>query len=113
MPCTASGRIGYCPSIAILNAPARNLRISPVLERVPSGKIITDTPDSSRSFDAASAAAPEVESPRVSGMSLTSRIIQPMPGIFMISIFDIHFISVGRCEMSRMSTKLSWLETTT
>ena len=31
----------------------------------------------------------------------------------MISIFDIHFISVGRCEMSRMSTKLSWLETTT
>ena len=46
-------------------------------------------------------------------MSRAMRIIQPMPGKAKKSDFASHFISHGRCEISRMSTMLSWLETTT
>ena len=86
---------------------------SPVFERVPSGKIITETFESSRSRDATRADDREPASLRVSGMSRASFIIQPTSGILRISTFDIHFISVGRWEISRMSTKLSWFDTTT
>jgi hypothetical protein len=49
VPCTTSGRIGTPASIAVENAPSLNGPSSPVLERVPSGKIITETFLSSRS----------------------------------------------------------------
>ena len=46
-------------------------------------------------------------------MSPAMRIIHPTSGILKNVSFDSHFISHGRCEMSRMSTKLWWLATTT
>ena len=45
-------------------------------------------------------------------MSPAMRISQPTSGYLKKSSFDSHFISHGRCEISRMSTKLWWLATT-
>ncbi len=113
VPCTAIGRIGCPPSMASLKAPGLNLSRSSVFERRPSGKIITDTLSPRRCAHSWSASTAEFRSSRTSGMSRARRIIHPMNGIFMISFFDNHFISVGRCEMRIMSTKLSWFATTT
>ena len=41
------------------------------------------------------------------------RIPHPTNGILNISVLLIHFISNGKCEIGRMSTKLTWLATTT
>jgi hypothetical protein len=46
-------------------------------------------------------------------MSPAIFIIQPTSGNRKNVALLSHFISIGRCEMSRMSTKLSWLATTT
>ena len=46
-------------------------------------------------------------------MSRARRIIQPTSGKRKNSDLLIHFISNGRCEMSKMSTKLSWFATMT
>ena len=56
VPCTASGRIGAWASMASRNAPSLNSASSPLAERVPSGKTITDTWASSRARHCASAA---------------------------------------------------------
>jgi hypothetical protein len=46
-------------------------------------------------------------------MSPAILISQPTTGYLKKSSFDNHFISHGRCEIRRMSTKLWWLATTT
>ena len=84
-----------------------------MVERVPSGKIMTDTRRASTSRQRAmrlDGAGPE---PRLTGMSPASCIIQPMTGMRNSSALESHFISQGRWLMSRMSANDSWLETTT
>ena len=105
--------IGTPASTARRKAPSLNSCNSPDSERVPSGKMITDTRLSSMTrhcFNAFTALRPELRS---SGMSPAIRISHPTSGNLKNSALLSHFISNGRCEMSRMSTKLSWLATTT
>ena len=113
VPCTASGRTGAWASMASRNAPSLNSASSPLAERVPSGNTIIETWASSRARHCASAAITLSRSPRTSGMSPAIRISQPTAGILKNCALASHFISHGRWEMSRMSTKLSWLATTT
>ena len=113
VPSTAIGRIGTPASIATRNAPSRNSPSSPVADRVPSGKIITDTRLSRRSRHSCNALAPDFLSPRSSRMSPTSRMPHPSTGILKKSLLLIHFISIGTRQMRRMSTKLSWFATAT
>ena len=46
-------------------------------------------------------------------MSRASHMSHPTSGILKNVLLETHFISMGRCEISKMSTKLSWLATTT
>ena len=113
VPATTMGRMGQPVSTARRKAPSWNFCSSPVGERVPSGMIITETPLASRSRHSSSALARLVDSPRCTAMSPAIRIIHPMKGILKMDSLESHFISHGRCEIRKMSAKLSWLATAT
>ncbi len=103
VPATAIGRIGTPVSIARRKAPSLNGSSSPPFDRVPSGKIMTETRFASRSRQAASASTVLERLPRVRRMSPAMLIIHPMTGILKIVSFDSHFISHGRWLMRKMS----------
>ena len=113
VPWSASGRIGTPASIASRNAPSLNGRRSDVVDRVPSGKIITDTRCERTSRQRAIASTALGPKPRFTGTSPARCISQPMTGIRNNSALESHFISQGRLLMSRMSANDSWLDTTT
>ncbi len=113
VPATASGRIGTPISTARRNAPSLKGSNSEVRERVPSGKIITETPFRSRSRHCSMACIRLDCSPRRTSMSPASRIIHPWKGTRKTASLESHFISHGRCEIRKMSALDSWLETTT
>jgi len=96
VPAMAMGRIGTCASTASENAPPLNWSSSSLGERVPSGKIITETRLPSRSRHWVSASAPLSRSPRTTGTSPAMRIIQPITGMLKMVFFESHFISHGR-----------------
>ena len=77
-------------------APSLNGSISHERERVPSGKIITETFFLSRSRHCRIASAAESRLPRTSLMSPAICIIQPMNGSLNIVSLLSHFISHGK-----------------
>ena len=99
--------------MASRNAPSLNRPISPVVDRVPSGKIITETLRSSHTLHWFIAVLALDFSPLVSGTSPARRSSQPTIGILNSSFLVSHFISNGMWAIRRMSTKDSWLATIT
>src|SRR3954452_14194008 len=104
--------MGVPVSMAKRKAPSLNLRTSPSVLRVPSGKIITLTRLDNRSLHESIAATTDSRLPRISLMSPAMRINQPTSGYLKKSSLESHFISQGNCEINNMSTKLLWLATT-
>ena len=82
-------------------------------DRVPSGKIITDTRRASDSRHRAMASTALGPKPRLTGMSPASASASPCTGMRNSSALESHFISQGRWLIRRMSANDSWLETTT
>ena len=105
VPATTSGRIGTPASTARRNAPSLKGSRSSVRERVPSGKIITDTPLRSRSRHASSASARLLRSVRRTGMSPARYIIHPITGMRKMDSLLSHFISQGRWLIRKMSAR--------
>src|SRR5450432_3919314 len=107
------GKTSAPVSMARRNAPSLKLCISPVLERVPSGKIITGTPCSSQSAHLSSAALAAEGDARSMGTSFTRRMLQPMNGRLKSERLASHFISQGKCEIKNTSVCEQWLLTHT
>ncbi len=105
--------MGTPASIARRNAPSLNGSSSAVVDRVPSGKNITETRFASAARHRAMASIALGPKPRWIGISPASLSSQPSTGMRNISALDSHFISHGRWLMRRMSTNDSWFDTTT
>ena len=96
VPLTASGRMGRPASMARRKAPSLNGSISSVSERVPSGKMMTDTFALRISLHRTIASAADRGFPRSTGTSPARRMSHPSTGILKSSALLSHFISQGR-----------------
>ena len=112
-PVWTMGIIGHLLLLARKKAPSLNMRISPVLDRVPSGKSRMEEPRAISACAREINLLPERSELRSTGMDRVRRRTIPTKGILKFSVLEVHLKGLRILAMARMSTWERWLDTST
>ena len=107
------GTTGTPVASASSNAPVLKRCNSPLLERVPSGNIMIELPDSRVCWACFIICTTLSRCPRCSRMYRFIDMFQPISGTLKISALDTHLKSLNSRNSTRMSSKERWLAAST